>query len=739
MSTEGRLRRADLPPLSSDARGDEEAFGAVGVPAINAVADPAAAVLTGSDIDPPEESSCEQRSSVSTALSSNRRTIVVLLSALNLGILAHVDAGKTTLSERLLHAAGVIEEVGRVDHGTTVTDSLDLERRRGITIRSAVAALDIAGVPVNLVDTPGHPDFIAEVDRVLNVLDGAVLVVSAVEGVQPQTRVLLRALQRRGIPCLLFVNKIDRRGADVAAVQAEIERRLSVRTVTMGRVEREGTTEAKTISYAADDPGLLDSLVEVLADLDEHMLHEYVDHERGLDTSRWRAELVRQTRRCAVYPLFVGSALTGTGVSALVDGIAEFLPAASGDPDGPATGSIFKIERGAVGEKVCYVRMVSGSIRIRDRVNNTDDKVSAIQVFGRGHWTSGGLLAAPTIGKVWGLTQARVGDAVGSQQNPGSQHEFGFPMLESVIEPVHEHDHVALRSALAQLAEQDPLINVRVDENHHELAVSLYGEVQREVLQATLTEEYGLQTVLRTATPLYVERPGRAGEAVEVLLGQGNPFRATVGLRVAPAPVGSGLSFSSEVDHRAVPLYVYRTMEGFTRAMEAYIVNTLREGLSGWQVTDCAVTLVRSGYSSPDGPPSTNGPLSTAADFRKLTPMVLMAALDQAGTVVCAPVSRVRIEAPTATIGGLLTALAKLAANIDSPTFRGDDVVLEAVLPAVDVQALRQMLPSLTSGDGVLEAEPAGHRPVPGERPRRRRTMLDPRDREAYIAAVHPS
>jgi ribosomal protection tetracycline resistance protein len=170
----------------------------------------------------------------------------VLLSTLNLGILAHVDAGKTTLSERLLHAAGVIDEIGRVDHGTTVTDSLDLERRRGITIRSAVAALDLGGLPVNLVDTPGHPDFIAEVDRVLGVLDGAVLVVSAVEGVQPQTRVLLRALRRRAIPTLIFVNKIDRRGADVLRVSRQIERRLGIRTVAMGRVEREAATRSTT-------------------------------------------------------------------------------------------------------------------------------------------------------------------------------------------------------------------------------------------------------------------------------------------------------------------------------------------------------------------------------------------------------------------------------------------------------------------------------------------------------------
>jgi len=184
-------------------------------------------------------------------------------------------------------------------------------------------------------------------------------------------------------------------------------------------------------------------------------------------------------------------------------------------------------------------------------------------------------------------------------------------MLESVIEPVHERDRVALRRALAQLTEQDPLINVRVDERNHELAVSLYGEVQPEVLQAALSDEYGLEVVLRTATPLYVERPRRVGEAVEVLFGPHNPFRATVGLRVAPTPTGSGITFASEVDHRTVPLYVYRATGEFARAVEQYVLDTLREGLSGWQVTDCAVTLINSGYSSPDGPPSTNGPLST--------------------------------------------------------------------------------------------------------------------------------
>src|SRR5215218_5790787 len=191
------------------------------------------------------------------------------MSTLNLGILAHVDAGKTTLTERLLHAAGVIDEVGSVDVGNTQTDSLALERQRGITIKSAVVSFVIDGVTVNLIDTPGHPDFIAEVERVLSVLDGAVLVISAVEGVQAQTRVLMRALRRLRIPTLLFVNKIDRAGADCVRVLREVAGKLTPAVVAMGSARDPGTRSAGFIPYGAADERFTARLAELLADHDD--------------------------------------------------------------------------------------------------------------------------------------------------------------------------------------------------------------------------------------------------------------------------------------------------------------------------------------------------------------------------------------------------------------------------------------------------------------------------------------
>jgi len=253
--------------------------------------------------------------------------------SLNLGIVAHVDAGKTSLTERLLYTTGVIDEVGSVDGGNTKTDTLALEQQRGITIRSAVASFTIDDTTVNLIDTPGHPDFIAEVDRVLSLLDGAVLVVSAVEGVQAQTRVLLRALQRLHIPALIFVNKIDRAGATPEAVFRQVRDRLAPAAISMGTVREPGIRRAAFVPHGRAD-----------------------------------ADLARQTQAGLACPVFFGSAITGAGLEELVAGVAELLPTTDGDVDGAVSGTVFKVERGAAGEKVAYVALVSGSIRVRDRL-----------------------------------------------------------------------------------------------------------------------------------------------------------------------------------------------------------------------------------------------------------------------------------------------------------------------------------------------------------------------------------
>jgi len=643
---------------------------------------------------------------------------------LNLGILAHVDAGKTTLTERLLYAAGVIDEIGSVDKGTTQTDSLALERQRGITIRSAVVSFAIDGVTVNLIDTPGHPDFIAEVERVLSVLDGAVLVVSAVEGVQPQTRVLMRALQRLHVPTLVFVNKIDRAGAGDERVLQAISERLTSAIVPLGSVRDPGTRAAGFAPWDPEDAAFRAKLAEVLADHDDGLLAALVDDETSVPYSRLRADLVLQTGQASVHPVFFGSALTGAGVDSLMAGIAELLPAAEGDSDGPVSGTVFKIERGGAGEKIAYVRMFSGTVRTRDRLRfgqEVEGKVTAIGVFDRGSAVERAAVFAGEIGKLWGLGEIQIGDRIGQTGTATTQHQFAPPTLESAVVPRDPNDKEALRVALAQLAEQDPLIDVRQDDTRQEISVSLYGEVQTEVIQATLADDFGLDVSFRETTTICIERPVATGEAVEILHAESNPFPATIGLRIDPAPIDSGIDFRLQVDPRTVPMYAYKSLERFAESMGRYVRRALEDGLFGWQVTDCAVTMTRCTYQSPDGPPATRGSLSTPADFRKLTPLVVMQALERAGTVVCEPVLRVRLELPTTTIGAVMAGLARLGAVAQTPSLKGELATIETVLPAARAQHLQRQLPALTAGEGVLESDFGGYQAVSGVPSTRRR------------------
>ncbi|MGW6929771.1 GTP-binding protein [Lentzea sp. NPDC054927] len=517
---------------------------------------------------------------------------------LNLGILAHVDAGKTSLTERLLHTAGVIDALGSVDAGNTQTDSLALEKQRGITIKSAVASFVAGGVAVNLIDTPGHPDFIAEVERVLDVLDGAVLVVSAVEGVQAQTRVLMRTLRRLGIPMVVFVNKMDRRGADGERVAREVAEKLE--------------TDA---------------------------------------------------------PIYFGSAITGDGVDELVDAVTTLLPVTV-TADGPLSGTVFKVERGTAGEKVALVRLFSGTVRTRDRVRigDSEGKVTAIAVFEGGSAARRDVARAGQIAKLRGL-DVRIGDTIGAARND-RVHHFAPPTLETVVE---SRDRVALHAALKQLAEQDPLINLRLDGD--DIVVSLYGEVQREVIEATLALEYGVAVTFRETRTIRVERLRGAGEAVR-FLGK-NPYAATIGLRVEPGPE----EFRLEVELGSLPI-------AFFRAVEESVRDTLRTD----RIHDCTVVMTHSGYSSP---------VSVAGDFRSLAPIVLREALRRAGTVTCEPVHRFRLEIPEDALNAVLVALGKVGAVPLTTTA----TVLKGQIPAARVHELQRRLPSLTRGEGVLESE----------------------------------
>src|SRR6266545_2791941 len=649
---------------------------------------------------------------------------------LNLEILAHVNAGKTSLTERLLYAAGVIDEIGSVDDGSTQTDSLALERQRGITIKSAVVSFVVDDVTVNLIDTPGHPDFIAEVERALHALDGAVLVISAVEGVQAQTRVLMRTLQRLRIPTLIFVNKIDRAGASYQRVLDEIAAKLTPWNVPMGTTRGLGTRAAEFVPYD-DGAASAQRLTESLAEHDDAILTAYVE-QTGVPYRRLRNTLARHARSGRLHPVFFGSAITGAGVGPLIGALTELLPATSGDPAADPAGVVFKVERGTAGEKVAYVRMFRGTLRTREVVRfdrRSDRKVTAISVFDRGAVVPRPQVAAGQIGKLWGLPDIQIGDTLGGPAATADHHHFAPPTLETVVVPRRARDKGALHTALAQLAEQDPLINLRQDDVRQELSLSLYGEVQKEVIQQTLSDEFGLDVEFRRSTTICIERPDGSATAAEVIAMDGNPFLATVGLRVDPAPAGSGVRYVLGIEPGSLPV-------AFQKAVEETVHTALAQGIHGWRVTDCTVTFVRSGYwprQSARGQGFNAAISSTAGDFRNLTPLVLMTALSAAGTTVYEPMHRLRLEIPVDKLNAVGPVLTRLGAVPRQPAARGSSYLVDGEIPAASVHELQQLLPGLTRGEGVLECPFAGYRPVRGQVPRRPRTDHNPLNRKEYL------
>jgi ribosomal protection tetracycline resistance protein len=664
---------------------------------------------------------------------------------LNLGVVAHVDAGKTSLTERLLFDTGALDRIGSVDAGDTRTDSLALERERGITIRSAVASFAVGDVSVNLLDTPGHPDFIAEVERVLGVLDGAVLVISAVEGVQPQTLVLMRALQRLRVPTLIFVNKVDRGGADYDRVLAGIAERLTTSIVAMGSVVGIGSRGARFQLFQAGDPHFTARQLDLLSSGDDALLADYVADQAAISRGRLRSALADQVRSGRVHPVFFGSAITGAGVAELLDGIAELLApdalsavassvvSGDGNAAGQLSGTVFKIERGRTGEKLAYVRLFSGSLHVRDRLElrGRRERVTGIEVFTAAGVVARSSVVAGEIGRLSGLVGVRIGDAVGVPPAGPVARQFAPPTLETVVVAGESVDRGALHAALAQLAEQDPLIGLRQDDLRGELSVSLYGEVQKEVIQATLASEYGVDVSFRETTVICIERLVGCGSAVEVGEVAPNPFLATVGLRVEPAPIGAGVLFRLEVELGSMPY-------AFMRAVEETVYLTLRQGLYGWQVPDCTVVLTRSGYwprQSHAHATFDKSMSSTAGDFRNLTPLVLMTALRKAGTRVYEPVHAFSLEVPADSYGSVVPVLGQLRAVPLPPRAEGRVYLLRGTIPAARVHELQQRLPGLTGGEGVLESA-FSHYALAEGHPSRPRRDANPLDRDAYLLRV---
>ncbi|KMP91372.1 tetracycline resistance protein [Bacillus wiedmannii] len=643
------------------------------------------------------------------------------MTTINIGIVAHVDAGKTSLTERILYETNVIKEIGRVDSGNTQTDSMELERQRGITIKASVVSFFIDAVKVNVIDTPGHADFIAEVERSFRVLDGAILVISAVEGVQAQTKILMRTLQKLNIPTILFVNKIDRSGANTEKVMKQIKEILSNEAFPFYSAQNEGTKEARIIPYKS-----YDDCMELLAPYNESLLASYVNDEIVPDVLL-REELEKQIQQANVYPIFFGSAMTGMGVTELLEKLPALIPALTSAPEEPLSGVVFKIEREPSGEKIAYVRVFSGRLHVRKYVDikrgdvlGHKEKIKKTCLFHNGNVVQSSIVPSGEFCKVWGLNDIKIGDIIGERTDYIKDIHFAEPQMEAAIDAVPKERIHDLYAALMELCEEDPLIKVWKDDVHNELYIRLFGEVQKEVIETTLYDKYNLQVTFSNTRVVCIEKPIGIGNSVEVMGEKANPFYATIGFKIERGDLNSGITYKLGVELGSLPL-------AFHKAIEDTVFQTLKQGLYGWEVTDVMVTLTHTGYASP---------VTTASDFRNLTPIVLMDALKQAETYVYEPVNEFELTVPEHAISTAMYKLAAVPATFAEPIFNNNSYQLTGSLPVAKTESFKRILHSFTEGEGIFTTKPAGFTKLMAPFPTRKRVDYNPLNRKDYLLHV---
>lgn len=642
------------------------------------------------------------------------------MKTINIGIVAHVDAGKTTTTENLLYYSGIIKEVGRVDSGNTQTDSMELERKRGITIKASAISFTWNDTKVNLIDTPGHVDFISEVERSLSVLDGAILVVSAVEGIQSQTRILFNTLKYLKIPTLIFINKLDRIGANCNRLFNEIKKTMTDKIVILQNVHNEGSKDV-SVSELFETSIISDDLINILSDLDESFLEAYIE---GIDLNEKeiKEKISSYSKQGSLYPVLCGAASIGLGIKDLLDGICNFLPTADKDNNGDLSGVVFKIDRTSGNEKKVFVRLFDGKISVRDAVSvyNIDsaEKVKKLKILENGKFIETQSISAGDIGVLYGLKNLKIGDIIGEPSSKMKGISMAKPTLRTTVSAINKKDTSKLFKALTLLADEDPLLELGTDDIEKEIYVNLFGEVQMEILRSILEDYYAIKVQFSNIQTIYKEAPKNVGTAIMRMCEELNPFWATVGLKIEPRERGTGLKYSSEVSIGSLP-------KSFQNAIEEAVIKTSKQGLLGWELTDIKVILTCGEFFSP---------ASTPADFRNVTPMVFMEALYEAKTGLLEPLHEFELRVPNNVLSKAIWDLKTMRATFDNPTAIEDEFLIKGFIPVENSKEYKLKLSSYTEGKGVFVTKFYGYKDAPVEFTKsRQKTAYDPLNKKEYL------
>jgi len=584
------------------------------------------------------------------------------------GILAQVDAGKTTLSESLLLSAGVLKKAGRVDKKDAFLDNYELERERGITIFSKQAEFQAFGKDFTLLDTPGHVDFSVEMERVLSVLDVAVLVISASAGVQSQVSAIWKLLKHYDISTFIFVNKMDQPDTSKEKILIELKEKL----------------DSNIIDYADanGDKAWYEKFLEEVSLCDEAVLEAYME-TGSVDF----ADIQNLVRNRKFFPVFFGSALKNEGVD-------EFLKSFASLVIPPVYGSefsarVFKIARDDAGNRLTYMKLMGGSLQVREMIG--DEKVTGIRVYSGGKYESRDRVEAGEICVVIGLKSTKAGGGLGLLSGTEIGSVLKQVMSYKVELPEDEPAHVFLPK-IREISEEIPELSVKYSEEKKEITISLMGEVQTEVLKHLIKERYNVDIGFGEGHTLYKET------IADTVYGVGHfePLRhyAEVELRLEPAERGSGLSFASEVSEDELSLNYQRLIISHLEEKEYKGV------LTGSSITDMKITLVagRAHLKHTEG-----------GDFRQATYRAVRQGLMQARSVLLEPVYEFKLEVPEEAIGRAMTDIGKMNGSFTSPENISGKAVLTGKVPVSEVKNYALELRAYTKGEGVLTLTPSDY------------------------------
>jgi len=655
----------------------------------------------------------------------------------NIGIAAHIDAGKTTLSEAMLFISGKKHRFGRVDEGQATLDWMPQERERGITITAAATTIPWKGHNINLIDTPGHVDFTAEVERALRVVDGMIALFCGVGGVEPQSETVWRQAERYKVPRIAFINKMDRVGADFFKVVEEMREKLGTNpapiAIPMGK-EEEFTGVIDLLSMeailfpreengnwveprrTAIPPELRpqaereqEKLFETVALADPRFLELFLAEE--VSPQEVRAALRRATIAGKLVPVAPGSAVRLKGVDLLLDMVLDFLPSPLDlppvrgtwdgqeverrpSPDEPLSALIFKVQADRHVGKVYFVRIYSGIMRSGESVFNASQgnvqRVGRLFAVHANERIPVEELRAGEVGALVGLEEAHTGDTLCDQEAPIllEAMDFPTPVLDLAISPVRRTDADRLSRAVSALVAEDPTLSLRVDSETGELVVSGMGELHLEIVVDRLKREFGVEVVTGAPQVAYRETPLRALDFEHKLVKQtgGRGQYAHIIFRIEPAPPGTGLAFESQVVGGRIP-------KEYIPAVHKGLMEAMAEGPHGFPVVDLKFILIDGSFHEVD---------SSEYAFRNCAAQALREALKKSGTVVLEPVMRVEATVPEDLVGPVVGDLSARRGKLLSIEGKGPLAVVIARAPLAELFGYATALRSLTSGRGTF-------------------------------------